>query len=154
MKQTGLLLFSLALAANLQATELRGPVTAIIDGDTLTVLIDRQPVRVRLAEIDAPEQRQAFGQRAKQSLAELCAGQEAVIEDKGRDRYQRVLARVRCADLDAGTEQLRRGMAWVYDRYVTDRSLYASQAEAQANKRGLWRDPAPVAPWQFRKDKN
>jgi len=41
-------------------------------------------------------------------------------------------------------------MAWVFDRYVTDRRLYRLQEEAKATRRGLWSEPAPVAPWEWR----
>lgn len=138
-----------ALAA--QAEGLRGRVVGVADGDTLTVLLEhQQSVKVRLAEIDAPEKTQAFGRRSKESLAALCFGRAAVIEDKGRDRYGRVIGRTSCAGIDASGEQVRRGMAWVFDRYATDLSLYTLQDEAKADRRGLWRDPAPVPPWDYR----
>ena len=73
--------------------------------------------------------------------------------DKGKDRYGRTLARVTCDGFDANAEQVRRGMAWVYDRYVTDKSLYAVQEKAKAERRGLWHDDKPVPPWEWRKDK-
>lgn len=111
---------------------------------------DNQEHRVRLAEIDAPEKRQPYGQRSKQSLSGLCFGLAAVIEDKGRDRYGRVIGRVNCVGIDASAEQVRRGMAWVFDRYATDRTLYAIQEEAKAARRGLWSDAAPVPPWEYR----
>lgn len=127
-----------ALAASAQAGELRGRVVGVADGDTLTVLdAGHQQIKVRLAEIDAPEKRQPFGQRSKQSLSGLCFGRDAVIENKGHDRYGRVIGRVNCAGIDASAEQVRQGMAWVFDRYATDRSLYAIQAEARAARRGL-----------------
>lgn len=145
-----LVLATAAVAA--QAGELRGRVVAVADGDTLTVLDSGQRQhRVRLAEIDAPEKRQAFGERSKQSLSALCFGQQAVIEDQGRDRYGRVIGRVGCAGIDANAEQVRRGMAWVFDRYAADRSLYALQDEAREARRGLWRDSAPVPPWEYRR---
>lgn len=145
-----LVLATAAIAA--QAGELRGRVVAVADGDTLTVLDSGQRQhRVRLAEIDAPEKRQAFGERSKQSLSALCFGQQAVIEDQGRDRYGRVIGRVGCAGIDANAEQVRRGMAWVFDRYAADRSLYALQDEAREARRGLWRDSAPVPPWEYRR---
>ena len=62
-----------------------------------------------------------------------------------------VLGRVFCGGIDANAEQVRRGMAWVFDRYVKDRSLYPLQDEAKAARRGLWADKAPVAPWEWRK---
>ncbi|MCZ2421058.1 MAG: thermonuclease family protein [Burkholderiales bacterium] len=146
--RAGLAAFAVILAATAaQAGELRGRVVAVADGDTLTILdAGRQQRRIRLAEIDAPEKRQPFGQRSKQSLSDLCYGRDAVIEDGGRDRYGRTIGRVSCAGIDANAEQVRRGMAWVFDRYATDRSLYAIQDEARAARRGLWRDPQPVPP--------
>ena len=48
-----------------------GRVVGVSDGDTLTVLMSGRQVKIRLAEIDAPEKSQAFGQRAKQSLSDL-----------------------------------------------------------------------------------
>jgi endonuclease YncB( thermonuclease family) len=150
--RAGLAAFAVILAATAaQAGELRGRVVAVADGDTLTILdAGRQQRRIRLAEIDAPEKRQPFGQRSKQSLSDLCYGRDAVIEDGGRDRYGRTIGRVSCAGIDANAEQVRRGMAWVFDRYATDRSLYAIQDEARAARRGLWRDPQPVPPWEYR----
>ena len=130
--------------------DLHGSVVAILDGDTIDVLVDRKPVRVRLSQIDAPEKRQPFGQRSKQSLSDLCFGQDALIEDKGYDRYGRIVGRVSCASVDASIEQVRRGMAWIFDRYATDRSLYAIQEEARVARRGLWNDAAPVPPWEYR----
>jgi endonuclease YncB( thermonuclease family) len=132
------------------AAELVGRVVVIQDGDTLTVQVSRKQIKVRLTEIDAPERKQAFGTRSRQSLADLCAGKEARIADQGKDRYGRTLDRVYCADVDANAEQVRRGMAWVFDRYVTDRGLYPIQEEARAARRGLWHDQNPVPPWEWR----
>ena len=151
MIRAGLAVCAFALAAAVQAGELRGRVVGVIDGDTMDVLdARRQQYRIRLAEIDAPEKGQPFGQQSKQSLSDLCFGRDAVIEGKSRDRYGRVIGRVSCAGIDASAAQVRHGMAWVFDRYVTDRTLYAIQEEARAARRGLWSDPAPVPPWEYR----
>ena len=130
-----------------------GKVVSVADGDTITVLREREQVRVRLVEIDAPENAQAFGSRSRQSLSDLCFNKTAKLENKGKDRYGRTLARVICDGADANAEQVRRGMAWVYDRYVTDRGLYSIQDEARAAKRGLWADVRPVPPWEWRRAK-
>ena len=130
-----------------------GKVVNVADGDTITVLRDRTQVKVRLLEIDAPEKAQAFGTKSKESLSEMCFGKTAELADKGKDRYGRVLARVTCDGVDANAEQVRRGMAWVYDRYVTDKTLYAVQEEAKAERRGLWQDEKPLPPWEWRKTK-
>lgn len=126
-------------------------IIGVTDGDTLTALCaeDRQ-VKVRLAEIDAPEKAQPFGDRSKQSLSDLCFDREAEIAPQTTDRYGRTVARVHCEGTDANAEQLRRGMAWVYDKYVTDRSLYALQDDARGTRRGLWADKNPIPPWEWR----
>jgi len=137
---------------NLAAAEkIIGRVVAIQDGDTLTVLVDRRQLKVRLANIDAPESRQPFGTRSKQSLSDLCFKKEARLETNGHDRYGRTIATVYCAGADANAAQVRQGMAWVFDRYASPSSpLYALQNEARTVRRGLWSDPSPVPPWEWR----
>jgi len=126
-------------------------VVAIHDGDTLTVLRDQEQIKVRLSEIDAPETGQAFGNRSKQSLAEICFNKPARLEVKGEDRYGRTLARVHCDGVDANAEQVRQGLAWVYRKYAPkDSPLYAVEEEAKAAKRGLWADTEPMPPWEWR----
>jgi micrococcal nuclease len=129
-----------------------GLVVAIADGDTLTVLNeDFQQVKVRLAEIDAPEKRQPFGTRARQSLGDLCHEKRAEVRVVDVDRYKRIVGRVTCAGVDANAAQVRRGLAWVYDRYAKDKTLYRLQDEARSARRGLWADRNPMAPWDWRK---
>jgi endonuclease YncB( thermonuclease family) len=130
--------------------DLTGQVINIAEGDNMTVVIDKQWVRVRLAGIEAPETNQPFGMRSRQSLSDLCFWQQVVVTPKGKDQYGRMLAKVRCGDVDAGTEQVKRGMAWVYDRYVKDPSLNPIQEEAKTTKRGLWADPYARPPWEWR----
>lgn len=130
-------------------------VIAIADGDTLTARCEvadgMENIKIRLAEIDAPEKGQSFGARSKHHLAERCFLKQATVTPRTKDRYLRTVAKVECEGVDAGTEQVRAGMAWVFDRYVTDRSLYAVQDDARAAKRGLWTDPNPTPPWEWRK---
>ena len=126
---------------------------SVHDGDTLTVLIDHRPVRVRLTDIDAPELGQPFGTRSRQSLSELCFGKPAELDVRSRDRYGRTLAQVTCVGKDANAEQVRRGYAWIYTRYAPlDSPLYTLQGEARAASRGLWGDPAPIPPWHWRRN--
>ena len=141
----------LALAAQAGAVELRGSVVSIQDGDTLTVLINHQSVKVRLIDIDAPEAKQPFGQQSKQFLSMLCVGKPIRIDTTSKDRYGRSLARVTCGNTDVNAEMVSRGMAWVYDEYVKDRTLYQLQDEARSSDRGLWTDSKSIAPWEWRK---
>ena len=145
----GLLLFLTAFPA---AADVTGKVVSVHDGDTLTVLIDRRQVRVRLIDIDAPELRQPFGTRSRQSLSNLCFGKMASLNVRGHDRYNRTLARVSCDGADANAEQVRRGYAWTFVRYAREDSpLFALEKEARTAHRGLWQDPHPIAPWEWRR---
>lgn len=126
-------------------------VIGIADGDTITLLVDKKPVKIRLANIDAPEKKQAFGQRSKQSLSKMCWDKDAQYAAQTIDRYKRTVAVVTCADVEANRAQVQRGMAWVYVRYNKDHTLPDIQARAKAGNQGLWADVAPVPPWEWRK---
>lgn len=140
------------LCVSAQATEiLEARVTHIGDGDSLSVCIERRETRVRLLYIDAPEYRQPFGREARQSLAELCEHRVARLASEGTDRYGRLLARVACNGIDVNAEQVRRGMAWVSRLDHPDASFREAQDRARAQRLGLWSDPEPVPPWQWRK---
>jgi endonuclease YncB( thermonuclease family) len=134
------------------AETLTGRVVRIQDGDTLTVLIAHHQVRVRLADIDAPEPHQPFYAQSRQSLAALCFKNEAQLEVRGRDRNKRPVAYVACGGVDANAEQVRKGLAWVEPRFAPKGSrLYALHDEAKAAGRGLWADPHPIPPWEWRR---
>lgn len=104
------LLFTLLFAGFARA-ELVGQVVSILDGDTIDVLVDRHPVRVRLAQIDAPEKHQAFGTRSRQALAQLVFRLPVRVVEKGRDRYGRVIGTVYFGDVDVNAQMVRRKRA-------------------------------------------
>ncbi|WP_165476859.1 thermonuclease family protein [Legionella fairfieldensis] len=150
----GLVLLIVLFVLNVDLSKpMIGRVIGIADGDTLFVwdYETKTKITVRLIDIDAPERQQPFGDRSRQSLNELCYKKPVHIERFGRDRYDRVLGRVFCKGIDANAEQVRRGMAWVYIRFLGDDRLYALQDEARKTKRGLWIDEEPEAPWRFRR---
>jgi endonuclease YncB( thermonuclease family) len=140
------------LASGAYAETIRGQVVAVADGDTLTVLDEAQKRRrVRLAEIDAPERKQPFGAQARKSLAEICLRKQAVVETAGEDRHGRVTGKVTCGEVDASTEQVRRGMAWVFVQATRPNSpLVEFEANARLRQIGLWAGEKPVAPWEWR----
>jgi len=150
----------LALACNANAETITGRVVGVADGDTITVLDARQVQhKIRLAGIDAPEKKQPFGNRSKESLSQLAFGKTVDVETIKRDRYGRQIGKVLVNGQDVNLLQVERGMAWFYRQYQreqspNDRRLYeAAEDAAKANKRGLWQDSAPVAPWEFRRPK-
>ena len=128
--------------------------------DTVTVRCDAQAeqtaqtIVIRLAEIDAPEKRQPFGERSKQALSAMCFQKPATVKPKTRDRYGRTVARVICDGADANAEMVRVGMAWAFTKYLTDPQIKAIEMGARAERRGLWADREPVAPWDWRAGKS
>lgn len=130
-------------------------VIGIADGDTLTARCETPSgpanVVVRLAEIDAPEKRQPFGQRSRQHLADLCFGKQARVAVVNVDRYGRSVARVICAGKDANADQVSSGLAWAYEQYLTDRHIAELERDAREARRGLWSQETPVPPWAWRK---
>jgi endonuclease YncB( thermonuclease family) len=129
-------------------------VVGIADGDTLTARCDapdgQVTIQVRLAEIDAPEKRQPFGERSKQHLSALCFQKSVVVRPKTRDRYGRMVARVACDGADASVEQVRAGMAWAFTKYQTDHAFTPLEADARSRHVGLWTDRTPTPPWDWR----
>lgn len=131
--------------------EIQGKVIRVLDGDTIEVLQDKKPVRIRLANIDAPEKKQAFGRWSANQLKALLAGQSVTVSYTQTDRYGRIIGRVFTTNgTDASRFMVQSGAAWVYERYNEDESLPALQREAQEQKRGLWADANPVPPWEWR----
>ena len=80
------------------ALDFTGPVVSVLDGDTIEVLHNQHPTRIRLNGIDCPEKGQAYGQRAKQAASELAYGKEATLQTHGKDKYGRTIANVMLSD--------------------------------------------------------
>lgn len=133
-------------------------VVGVSDGDTITALThDRQQMKVRLAGIDAPEKKQAFGQRSKQNLSNLVYGKSVDLQCTKLDRYQRHLCTVMADGRDVNLQQIRDGMAWHYKLYAKEQSpadaLNYSKFEsiARDDHVGLWSHRSPLPPWEWRK---
>ena len=125
-------------------------VTGVADGDTLYADIEGHSIRIRLAQIDAPEKAQAFGRRSEQSLRELVGKRQVLLSWKSLDRYGRPIAQVSIDGMDVNAEQVKRGFAWVFRRYSNDPALLELEAQAKSAGLGLWADPHPIAPWDWR----
>lgn len=153
-KKYPLLLSMIFFSGFLSAAEMQGIVIRVLDGDTIEVLQDKKPVRIRLANIDAPEKKQAFGRWSTNQLKGLVAAQPVTVTYTQTDRYGRIIGRVFTMNgTEASRFMVQSGAAWVYERYNADKALPALQREAQTHKRGLWIDSQPVPPWEWRHSK-
>lgn len=129
-----------------------GKVVGITDGDTMEMLIEGKGYKIRLAHIDAPEKKQAYGTKAKQYLSDLCYGKTATMTVTDVDRYGRNVAVVVLKDgTNVNKEMVKAGFAWWYYKYSNDRSYEKLEIEARNAKRGLWADKKPTPPWEWRK---
>ena len=147
-----LLIVFLLLARSGQAETLSGTVIGVVDGDTLTIVdAQKRRYRVRLGQVDAPESKQAFGIKSARSLYGLCFRKTAQVEWQTKDQYNRHIGHVTCEGVDANAAQVRRGMAWVSPQSTQPGSaLYELEAYARVRGIGLWSDPSPVPPWDWR----
>src|SRR5262245_12824871 len=154
------------LASHAAAETLRGRVVGISDGDTLTVLVKERQVKVSIYGIDAPAKGQPFAEQSKQNLSRMTFRKPVRLECHKKDQYGRSVCKVwvqpsdcpKCGQtIDVGLVQVIAGMAWWARRYIKEQTLedrwsYESyEDEARLGKRGLWSDPRPIPPWEWRR---
>lgn len=134
------------------SAEIRGRVVKIADGDSFTILEkNNRQQRIRLYGIDCPENGQPYSKRAKQALSDLIFGKELVIREKNKDRYGRVVAVVYVDGININEAMLRQGWAWHFKQFDNNRDWNELEKNARLARIGLWADPAPVAPWKYRR---
>jgi endonuclease YncB( thermonuclease family) len=110
-----------------QAATIEGKVIKVADGDTVTILVNRQKHRIRLQGIDAPERKQPFGRASGRALSALVAGKQVRVEYDKRDRYGRIVGTVWVSspdpscnaspclkNFDVGLHLFEQGLAWWY----------------------------------------
>ena len=131
-----------------------GEVVKTVDGDTFDVLNGSSIVRVRLYGADAPEKHQAFGTQAKQYASDLAFHKIVRVEPIEEDNHGRSVANIILPDgrrLNAALVEV--GMAWWSSKYApSDDALRDLETEARRERRGLWADTDPVAPWEWRRN--
>ncbi len=133
-----------------------GRVVDVATGETITVLRNGKNEKVMLYGIDCPEDGQPFSNEAKQFTSEMVFGKKVQVEQIREDRQGRIVAIVAVEKRLLNEEIVKAGFGWVYDRYCDwpiCETWKALQLKAKLSKRGLWIDPSPVPPWEFRRKK-
>jgi endonuclease YncB( thermonuclease family) len=152
-----LLLFPLVLACPASVVDspasLSGKVIGVKDGDTIDLYYNEKKLTIRLAHIDCPEKKQPYGQVAKQFVSVKCFGQIVTIQHNNEyDRSKRLIGEVILANgQNLNKELVKEGLAWHFKKYSDDRTYAALEQEARKQHIGLWSEPNPVAPWEWRK---
>ena len=136
-------------------TTIIGKVVAITDGDTFKLLTkDSTLIKVRLANIDCPEKKQAFSQRAKQFASDAIFSKTVTLYVLKKDRYRRYISNVIYNDsLVLNYELVKNGLAWHYVKYSKDTLLQVYEDEAKTKKIGLWQDKNTISPWEWRENR-
>ena len=127
-------------------------VVGVHDGDTITCLDENnQQQKIRMAEMDAPEIGQDFGKVSRDAMAGMVFGKTVEVVDDGKDRYGRWIGHVSVNGMDVNRQMIATGNAWHYAAYSKDQSLADLQSQAKSQKLGLWAQPNPTPPWDYRK---
>ena len=170
----GLLLAGQVLVAQ---TVVTGKVIRVTSGDTFTLLDVRQPpypeqdvvepwgfgeeldlnpppdetpTIIHLAEIDAPEKNQPYGDTSRQKLAAKLLGCVVRVTYFEKDRFNNIVGTVNLGDRWINEEVLAEGCAWHDKRYSDDDELDTAEQQARARRIGLWAEAQPVSPWEWR----
>lgn len=141
------------LAAAAFAAPITARVVGVHDGDTITVLTwDKRQIKIRFAEIDAPELSQPYGKKAKQLLSRMVFGKDVSITPMTIDKYRRIVARVSQGNSDINLAMVRTGAAWAYRKYLTDPLFLEAETEARNARTGLWalQPDQIMPPWEWR----
>lgn len=148
-------LLATLLTVSAFAGEFAGHVVGVIDGDTIDVLRNGDVDRIRLNGIDCPEKGQAYGQQAKHATSDLVFGKDVLLHTVGKDKYKRTIGEVLLPDgTNVNQELVKEGWCWWYRKYAPRNSvLERLELEAREKRIGLWAEPQPIPPWEWRKAK-
>jgi endonuclease YncB( thermonuclease family) len=146
-----LLIGLILLSFSSTAQQFHAKVVKIVDGDTYDVVDSMQKLsRVRMNGIDAPEKKQAFGQRSKDILGRWCFNKTVLVKVYSKDRNGRFIADSYINGKSLSLIMVEEGMAWHFKKYSKDTVLANAELKARAAKKGLWADGNAVPPWQYR----
>ena len=149
--------------------ELKGKVVSIADGDTVTIVVadnsanskflqppssqpsSKKQYRIRLNDIDAPESKQAFGNKSKENLKNYIYQKDVVVKYESTDKYGRILGTIKKKEKDINLQQVKDGYAWVYRHYSKKQDYIKEEEKARQERKGLWADKNPINPYDFRR---
>lgn len=149
--------------------ELKGKVVSIADGDTVIIVVadnstkskflqppnsqpsSKKQYRIRLNDIDAPESKQAFGNKSKENLKNYIYQKDVVVKHESTDKYGRILGTIYYQGKDINLQQVKDGYAWVYRHYSKKQDYIKEEEKARQERKGLWADKNPINPYDFRR---
>lgn len=134
------------------AASINCKVVSIIDGDTIKCFSNQNNlIKIRLANIDAPESKQPFGQASKKNLSNMIFGKNVEVFSTGQDKYGRIIGTIYYQNININLEQVTQGYAWVFREFCKERIYFNAEQNAKNNLRGLWQDKFSIYPSIWRK---
>jgi len=144
------------LSANNNVSQFEAIVTKIIDGDTFEIAFSGGGETIRLWGIDTPEWDQPHSKEAKTFLKNTILRNRIIVQPRYYDEYGRLIATIIFDEEIFNQLLVENGLAWVHIYYCNSeicRSWKQLEKIARSKNRGLWRQPHPIPPWQW-KQKN
>ena len=147
-----LFIFAICITTVTRSEELVGKCVGVADGDTCTILIDgNESRRIRFYGIDAPESGQDFGKKAKEYCSNLIFGKNIKVIGLATDKFGRTVGKVYVGDTYVNLEMVKAGLAWHYSYYSpNDYDFAEAEKEARKKRLGLWIQPNPIEPREYR----
>jgi micrococcal nuclease len=147
--QWGIVVLTQALIPCLALADFSGRDISVVDSQTIRVLNGKRLVTVRLYGVDCPAKKQPYGKQAKKALRGLVFGKVVTIQPKSLARKGPILGIVLTPDgREVNRELVLAGWCWADEDYATD--YVKEMQEAREARRGLWQDPNPTRPEDWR----
>ena len=153
MRNLFLLFLFTFLSCKFFQTDFQAKVVAVKDGDSIEVIdSNQQQFIIRLSHVDCPEYSQPYSKAAKRFTSDFCFQKNITLEQTDTDRYGRLVCEVFVDGKSLNLALVENGLAWHHTRYSDDIDFAEAEEEAREKKIGLWADPDPVPPWEWRKE--
>ena len=142
-------------SANLLSSPLQNvkKINSIHDGDTINIVNENgKKVKIRLYGIDAPEIKQAYGEKSRHCLEDMLFNKKISYAIEDKDKYGRIVATIYADNVNVNYEMIKKGCAWSYFQYSKSLRNEFAQFKAKYGRIGLWAQDNPQAPWEYRKE--
>jgi len=135
------------------ADTLTGRVTSVLSGDTFAMLAnDDASQTITLSEVETPEDTQPFSEDAKQALREKTLNKTVTVTYTPVPDSRGIRGKVMVGNRWLNRDMVAAGWAWHVRSESNNWELARSEKEARRQRRGLWQDPTPTAPWVYREE--
>lgn len=140
----------------------KATVTSVEDGDGayLKTTGAGKALTCRFGSIDAPEVAhpnagkpgQPYGEESKAALQKMILNKEVQVNvTLAQDKYGRSICQIELAGKNINRQMLLDGAAWVNETYNKNPEDIAAFHQARDLKKGLFAQPNPETPWDFRR---